>query len=445
MDRTLLPFVRLCLLLAAALLLPGCEWFGGETDEDMDDADVVIEGLDDLDGEDLDDSDGEPIPVADEGKNLALNLSVGDRFPLIKSVQQVVTQASAGETVTSHSLLKMILEINVEEIKNERTRMSVRYHRINYTQEVDGEQLTYDSNNADDKLDPRVAAYQGMIDNQFSFWVGRENKIEELVGFQDFLKRCFRNVPPAERQATLNQMTSSSGEQGVANFVDDSIGLLPFGAEEDSDGKSGLSIGDVWQRSRMVELPVPMEITDKCLLTELDDNIATIDILGRVGPVTSDTFRTQTNQPIQIDVRGGTSTGKCLIDRRSGLPIRSNIERQIEMVVRMPGGQEFEQTKQIITTIAAFPTNTVTEPVQIGRNAAPTETPSTIPPRGGIGQTSGTREIEYSDDELPQAFAEPDELGSIENRRPRRQRPGNNREATRTDLEQELDFGDDLP
>ncbi|MDA0834221.1 MAG: DUF6263 family protein [Planctomycetota bacterium] len=396
--------------------------------------DVVIEGLDDIGADNSSSQNGDAIPVAAEGNGLALKLNVGDRFPLIKTVQQVVTQSSSNETITSNSLLKMILEINVEEVKEDRTRMSVRYHQINYTQDIGGERLFYDSKQIDQPLHPSVAAYQGMIDNEFSFWVGRKNGIEELVGFQDFLKRCFAHIPPTERQTTLNQMTSASGDQGVANFIDDSIGLLPYGAEEDSDGKSGLSVGDSWQRDRKVELPIPMQISDKCLLSEIDDRVATIDIHGMIGSVNSDAFSTSERPPFQIEVRGGSSTGRCVIDRLSGLPIQSKIERQIDMVVRMADGQEFDQNKQIITTINAFPSHGVGEPIRIGATSSSRNTD------GNIRQASRYNEVDGSDDELPEAFAEPDDVRPLSQPENSRNNSARNRRPSR-----QIDFDDDLP
>ncbi|MFN0199712.1 MAG: DUF6263 family protein, partial [Planctomycetaceae bacterium] len=337
-------------LLGLWLIVPGCGWLGGEAEEQAGN-DVVIPGLDDINS-DQDEAEGEPIPVAPEGRNLALKLKVGDRFPLQKTVQQSVTQSSAEGNLTSESLLEMMLEINVEEVQPDRTRMQVRYHRIRYYQNVDGERVVYDSEKDTHALDPSVAAYHGMVNNGFSFWVGPQNGIQELVGFEDFLKRCFRSITPAERQAALNRIASSTGDQGVANFIDDSIGLLPYGAEEESDGKSGIAAGDVWTRARRVELPLPMQISDKCLISDLNDKIATIDIHGTIGPVTNAIGPASSEQQsMQVEIRGGTSTGQCLIDRDSGLPIQSKIERIIDMNVRLESGEQLAQQKQIVTTI----------------------------------------------------------------------------------------------
>ena len=45
-----------------------------------------------------------------------------------------------------------------------------------------------------------------------------------------------------------------------------------------------------------------------------------------------------------------------MIDRASGLPLMSRVQRQMDMTVEMPGQRPFEQKKIIVTTIESFPT-----------------------------------------------------------------------------------------
>jgi len=58
---------------------------------------------------------------------------------------------------------------------------------------------------------------------------------------------------------------------------------------------------------------------------------------------------------VQLYIRGGKSFGSCLIDRKTGLPLESKIERFLETTVKLASGKEFEQQKEIVTTIRAFP------------------------------------------------------------------------------------------
>jgi hypothetical protein len=59
-----------------------------------------------------------------------------------------------------------------------------------------------------------------------------------------------------------------------------------------------------------------------------------------------------------VMVRGGNAFGTCTIDRSTGLPLESKVERYLEMNVRLPNGLAFEQRKRTVTTIQAFPQQT---------------------------------------------------------------------------------------
>ena len=65
-----------------------------------------------------------------------------------------------------------------------------------------------------------------MVNNGFSFWLGSDNQITELVDFPQFLSRCLKDIPAYEREKAVQLLAASAGKDGVANFVDDSIGLF---------------------------------------------------------------------------------------------------------------------------------------------------------------------------------------------------------------------------
>jgi hypothetical protein len=53
-----------------------------------------------------------------------------------------------------------------------------------------------------------------------------------------------------------------------------------------------------------------------------------------------------------VAVLGGQSTGRCRIDRRTGLPLDSHIEQSVQMRVRLADATEFEQHKLTTATLA---------------------------------------------------------------------------------------------
>lgn len=383
----------LCGLLFMVCLCAGCEgWGGGQETADAE-SEYSIDG-----DESVADSEGAKqkesqtaeastpaeavaaIPPAGDQKpqSLKLNLKVGDRFPLIKSVTQVLYQEMDNKRAKSQSLLELTMSLSLEEFTeaNER-KFGVTYHRVRFQQDLLGKTVQFDSQVPADNVPAEAVPYQGLVNNGFSFWIGSNNQINKVEGFQQFLDRCLSAIP-AERRAQARAMLSvSSGSEGIANFIDDTIGLLP---------PSQVKIGDHWSLTQHRQQPVPFDLTTRYSLQGLNDNIAEINILGSISnPAPAETTAAQKSK-INMTVRGGQHYGSCTIDRRTGLPINSQINQEIAMRVKLPSGKEFDQRKQTITIIRAFPA----QETAVGAIYAP-EAPNSKPANtGAIRQTSGT-------------------------------------------------------
>ncbi len=297
-----------------------------------------------------------PVSLREEKVEvLELNLAVNQRFPMIKTVEQTLSQASAAGVIQSKSKLELILALTVEELHEDgRKRLRVQYSGVKYSHDIAGEKVSFDSNRSSGPAPPEVQAYQGLVQNGFSFWIGPDNKIIELVGFDQFMQRCLQNTPVSQRETVLAKISETSGDDGVANFIDDSIGLLPYNINKEHQG-GAVRVGESWTKTRRLTQPIPMVLKTEYTLRELNDNIARINIAGDIAASKISSPINQHGKSVQLFIRGGKSFGSCLIDRQTGLPLESKIDRFLETTVKLENGKEFEQQKQIVTTIRAFP------------------------------------------------------------------------------------------
>jgi hypothetical protein len=297
-----------------------------------------------------------PVSLREEKVEvLELNLAVNQRFPMIKTVEQTLSQASAAGVVQSKSKLELILALTVEELQEDgRKRLRVQYSGVKYSHDIAGEKVSFDSNRSSGPAPPEVQAYQGLVQNGFSFWIGPDNKIIELVGFDQFMQRCLQNTPVSQRETVLAKISETSGDDGVANFIDDSIGLLPYNINKEHQG-GAVRVGESWTKTRRLTQPIPMVLKTEYTLRELNENIARINIAGDIAASKISSPINQHGKSVQLFIRGGKSFGSCLIDRQTGLPLESRIERFLETTVKLESGKQFEQQKQIVTTIRAFP------------------------------------------------------------------------------------------
>lgn len=302
----------------------------------------------------------DPPPSPEE--RLVLNLRVGERFPLLKTIEHILRQPKAdGTTIASSSVLEMLLMATLEEYRTEgtpdsnphygRKRFSVRYNRVRFAQEIAGNRTVYDSDRPPATIPVEALAYHGLKENSFQFWISADNQDVEIIGFDQFLQRCLQHVPAELQQQVRANLAANSGADGIANFVDDSLGILP---------RDSVRPGDTWNRTREWHQPVPMVVNHKYTLRDLTPTSAEIDILATIMPTSSFGKSPITQgeglQPVSVTVRGGQCYGTCSIDRRTGLPTQSRVEQRLQMQVQIAGGASFEQEKISVTNIRAFPT-----------------------------------------------------------------------------------------
>ena len=176
----------------------------------------------------------------------------------------------------------------------------------------------------------------------------------ELIGFNDFLRRCLRNVPQQNMSAVQQQLEATKSEDGIANFIDESIGLLPY-SDDPTHPAVAVKEGMNWDlETRRIDVPIPMIVTMKCMLKELNRNTAEITMVGSIkGPPNLVTMIAADGE-VKVFVRGGNCTGSCMVDRATGLPTRSQIQRNLDMVVETQDGQRIQQEKVTLSTITSF-------------------------------------------------------------------------------------------
>lgn len=288
-----------------------------------------------------------------ETPNLALKLQVGDKFPLQKTVLTTLVQPGGQGVERNTAQKEFLLTITVEAMPQTGERagqkqMGVKFHSVRFSRELNGQRVEYDSRAVRQPIPLSMQPYHGLVGNSFSFWLGADNQIEGIVDFDKFVERCLKGVPKERFEEVWNNLATQTGADGIANFVDDSIGLLP---------KSRVSIGESWTVTRRTQQPVPMVCKNRYTLQHLDEHQAEVSIQGEIlpGAILPNAIPATAKRNINMSIRGGDATGSCTIDLRTGLPIHSQVEQFVDMHVKLKNGEEFVQRKQTITTIRAFP------------------------------------------------------------------------------------------
>ena len=329
-------WLGLGLCLALASVLPACSKVKAPTETASADGEVET-------------SKAPPV----EAPNLALRLNVGDKFPLKKMVTTTLVQPGTAGMERSTAHKEFLLTITVEDMPQEGPRagqkqMGVTFHSVQFSRELNGKKLEYDSRTAREPIPLVVQPYHGLVGNSFSFWLGEDNQIEGIVDFDKFVERCLRHVPKERFEEVWNNLATQTGADGIANFVDDSIGLLP---------KAKVSVGESWTVTRRTQQPIPMVCKTRYTLQQMAGPQAEVSILGEILPsaILPNAIPGAALKNLNMSIQGGKATGSCTIDLRTGLPIHSQVDQYLDMHVKLEGGDQFVQHKHTITTIRAFP------------------------------------------------------------------------------------------
>ena len=351
MQTRVTSWVGVCGLL---LSLSGCGWFGSEK-VDSNSEDAIPELGEHTPSPKSRESANKVIPT----ENLELRLKVGDRFPLVKTVEQRLRQRSpnGGSPSESTSKLTMTLAITVEKIDRGVKTLGVRYQRVRYEHDIAGEKVSYDSALFPKTVPDAAQVYHGLLDNGFSFELGADNHIVKVHDFDAFLKRCVRHAPARQQKEMLNRLVATQEDEGIANFIDDSVGMLPYNIDDLNAG-GDVKVGSSWRKNREIVRPFPMTIDTAYRLGSINDRYATLELFGKIVPAqiqhASNSVQ-QAGATENMTLRGGHCFGTCTIDRESGLPIQSHVTRQMDLTLQLPNGARFDQTKEIVTSIRTFP------------------------------------------------------------------------------------------
>lgn len=320
-----------------------------------------------------------------KGERLELSLREGDRFPLIKTVEQTLVQKSETHPALAKTKLDLNLALTVHEVREDAVLLGVQYSRVVYEHDLAGRRLKFDSASHEGTIPWDAVPYAGMVNNGFAFWIGRDNQIRGLVGYQEFLERCVADVPLERRQTLLTELSQRFGDDGVANFVDDSIGLLPYDASVDEDSASRVLPGDIWTRERRLMQPVPVYLKSTYTLTDLDSETARIEITGRIA--SGEAVNAAGDSRVRIS--DGRALGHCTVDRSTGLPLDVQISRHLVIHVQTEDGHDVMQEKEILTTIRGFPRRSDSAAVGTRPERTGSQTKQTTSARGDEGTAPG--------------------------------------------------------
>lgn len=288
---------------------------------------------------------------------------------ILKTVTQTLKQQAAQGWVDARSLLELTISISeggpsgLAGPATAATRAyKVRCDRVRLSLQLPGQaEIGYDSQTRPTATPAAATLYQAMLGQGFEFRLSQDGRLAEVVGFEPFLERCLQSLPPAQQRNVRNSLPLSAPVDGVAWFLDESIGLLPGGA---------VQAGEQWIANRKLGGPDEASVSTRYTLRQLTSDTAEIDIAGSIVPAAEFEGSVETPGRSPVQIRGGQVQGHCRIDRATGLPIHSQVEQTLDMVARLDDGFEVPQMKTSVTTLMWLETDRGAAPGRLANGPA---------------------------------------------------------------------------
>ena len=267
------------------------------------------------------------------------SIAVGSTFQLLKTVNQTLVQKATNPPATASTQLRTWMTIRVDDVAAGNTLLSLRFDRVAYDQNVNGQQLSYDSEVASASVPLHLQAYASLVNNGFQFNVTDGRRVGQVLGYAEFLQQCGQQLDEQIRAQSIAAMQDSS--RAVTNFVDESCGLVP--------NVSTTQVGDVWNSPQTIAANPPTNIQLRCRLLSVTDERVEIDMSGTYQPTVAVPNTTG------VTINNCRTLGTCQFDRATGLPLQLDRSLYLTLSVTTADGQLVPQEKHIRTTIEQLP------------------------------------------------------------------------------------------
>jgi hypothetical protein len=334
-----------CVILLAIATILGCS--GDDANEArIDDVEVIpaLAGPDET-------IEVQPVSARAPGHQPRLQLREGEQKFYRRVVEQKLHEQPESAAERAWERVELMMSLTVREATASAAWIEVAFHEVRYQRDLGFHRIVYDSRSQAD-IPPEALVYSGLKDNGFAFQVDASNRVVDVRDFDQFLNQCYRSARRADRREAmlhLGQNLSDSRERTKAamSLLDESIALLPTG--ELAAGGLESHIGSKWELSSFRSLRVPTEEKLELGLIQVSEDVAHFKLSGTIVPLEPNGSLGQDG--IRTRVIGGTLTGSCSIETRTGLPQSSSIQRTIDVELASSGAEPVAMRKSVTTTL----------------------------------------------------------------------------------------------
>jgi hypothetical protein len=286
--------------------------------------------------------------AAEPAIELKMNLAPGDTVVQRLDIDQDIDQVMFGQNIQMQQFIGMTLRTQFLDRPSEAGGVwaAITYDRVQFKQTGPQGNLDYDSADPPDPVPMGARAFTGMVGRTLQVEYHADGRVVQIEGIDAMMQAMVEALDLPEgpsREALETAMKSQMNPDTLKQMINMASGFYP---------DRPVARGESWDDRQKVAGMMPMTIDTTYTLKDYDEQHATLDLVGKIGPNPDAQAPVVNGAELDAEMNG-TQTGQTLINRKTGWPIRSSIDQNMVggITVVAPDGNSFEIDMTITGTV----------------------------------------------------------------------------------------------
>ena len=264
---------------------------------------------------------------AQKAYTIEYNLKKGDIF-----TQELITNANSnmeiiGQNMNLSSIMTMIMQGTVMEKNEDTYTIEMKFNEITINMEVAGTKTSFSSDVTKNDIilgNDLGPLFKSITTQIFVAEMSKTGKLLSITGFEELAQKMMKtmrdNMDEEKMEELLAQLEGLFSSQSMTEMFDQTSAYYPAKPVKKKDS---------WTNSlNMGAAPFSFQSNITMTLKKIKGNIATIQCKGEMA-----TKEDATQEVMGMDAKisvNGTITGYMYIDLNNGLPIKNELNQNIE-------------------------------------------------------------------------------------------------------------------
>lgn len=242
----------------------------------------------------------------EQGK-LELNLTKGETYPQIMTVNSTIDQEMMGQKIQMVMNMNASIDYTVSDVQNDVYVLNTTYTDMAVDMSVAGQNMNFSSK---DTTNPAGKFISSMVGKSFTIHMKKDGSVEKIEGLDNIINGMLANAGDSmsqmEQQQLMMQIKQSWGEKALTENLKLSSGMYP------KDGNA--KVGDTWNQTMNIPTAFDLNVNIDYTLADASADVYTVTGKGSID-IKKDTVLRGADANINLN---GDMDFKYKIDAKTG-------------------------------------------------------------------------------------------------------------------------------